>query len=454
MEDIAEYIDRHFEEYVQRLAFLCSFETLAAERRGFEEGAARVASMFEAIGGNPRIIPYEGTPYVVTHMPGTGDHTLAFYNHFDTYPIGPLSAWETPPFELTRRDNRLIGRGACDNKGNIVARLSAVEAYKAVRGELPMNILFFQDAEEEIGSPTLGKFINHHTDILQADGWIWEAGGKDASDRLEIFLGAHGILYVNLEVTTAAESIHGSYAGSFPNAIWRLVWALNTIQDEQGRVRIPHFYDAVQPVTAEMRDLLASLPVDLEQLRNKLRIADWPENVPENRLSVMEQQYVAPYASIIGMGGGHQAEGVGIILPHRANARLGFFLVPDQDPDDLLTLLRDYLIDQGFGDVKITVEATLPPAGTPPTAGLARCLAETAAGIYDPTPAVFPSMRGISPMGYITKPFGVPVMGTGVGYIDSRIHQPNENIRIEDFVQNIKLMAAFIESAASVEDWG
>jgi acetylornithine deacetylase/succinyl-diaminopimelate desuccinylase-like protein len=440
--------------YIERLAYLCSHETLAAEYRGIQEGAERVASMIELAGGRPRLIAYGDTAYVVTRIQGASARTLGFYNHFDTYPTEPHSAWDTPPFELSRREDYLFARGACDNKGNIIARLAAIEAWQAIRGELPVSILLFQDAEEEIGSPTLGSFIQNHEDMLRADSWIWEAGSKDGNDRLEVFLGAHGILYVDLEVVTAAEDLHGSYAGSFPNAIWRLVWALNTIMDSQGNILIPEFYESVQEASLEARDLLNNLPVDLDLLRSTLKIMDWPGSLAKDRLKVLEQQYIAPFASIIGIAGGHQADGVGIILPHRANARLAFFLVPNQKPDEILTLLRSYLDAEGFQDVQIKTEATLPPSWTQPASGIVRRMAESIDRVYDKPGVFYPSMRGISPMGYITDLYGVPVIGTGVGHLHSRIHQPNENIRIRDFVENIKLMTALIDSLGNSEqDW-
>jgi acetylornithine deacetylase/succinyl-diaminopimelate desuccinylase-like protein len=440
---VFDYIDAHMGLYVERLKNLCRQQTIAVRRQGIVEGAERLASLLREVGAEPQLVPVGETTYVVTRLPSTAQRTLGFYNHFDTHPPEPLELWETPPFEPTVRDGVLYARGASDNKGNVVARICAVEAYRQVCGELPLSVIFLHDGEEEIGSPNMAAFLDAHGDLVEdADGWVWEGGFKDASERLEVYLGFNGILYVELEATTAGEDLHGSHAGMVPNAAWRLVWALATLKAADEKILIDRFYDPVVPPTQEDLALLSALPVDPEALRREYQVKAWSGDSPTEE--ALRRQYLEPYLNMAGVGAGHQGEGMKVILPHYARAKLGIYLVPDQDPDEVLAQLRAHLEARGFGDLRVTPLAKMPPSRTAASTGLSQTVVRLIGDLYENPAVLYPIMPGASPMGHLTGRFGVPGVSTGVGYVNSRIHQPNENVRIHDFVQGIKLMAALI----------
>lgn len=444
MHDVFDFIDTHVEDYLERLKHLCRQQTLAVRRQGIAEGAERLAAMLSDIGAEPQCVPVGETTYVVTQVSGAGDRTLGFYNHFDTHPPEPLEAWDSPPFEPTVRGGALYARGASDNKGNVVARICAVDAYQRVRGQLPLNVIFLHDGEEEIGSPHMPAFLDRHADLVRhADGWVWEGGFKDANERLEVYLGFNGLLYVELEVTTASEDTHGSHAGLVPNAAWRLVWALSTIKSADESILINGFHDAVIPLTTEELALFRDLPIEPEAIKKQLRIDRWAGDSSTDE--ALERQYLQPYINIAGIGAGYQGEGMKVILPHRAVAKLEIYLVDSQDPDEVLTQLRAHLDTHGFEDVRIRPLAKIPPSRTSASAGLAQVLVELIGELYEDPAVLYPIMPGATPMGYFTGRFGVPGVSTGVGYVNSRIHQPNENVRIRDFVQGIKLMAVLID---------
>ncbi len=445
MQEIFDFIDAHANLYLERLKFLCRQQTIAVRRQGITEGAHHLATILREIGGQPQLLTVGETTYLLTRLSGSGEKTLGFYNHFDTHPPEPLEAWETPPFEPTLRDGALYARGASDNKGNLVARICAIDAYIKVRGQLPINVVLLHDGEEEIGSPNFAAFLNRYTDQLKdVDGWVWEGGFKDTNEQLEVYLGFNGILYVELEVITAAEESHGSHAGMIPNAAWRLIWALNSLKDMNEKITIRDFYRSVIPAAPDELDLLKSITFNLEEFRRLFRV---------NRLAgdsslhdALERQYLYPYINIAGVQAGSAGEGMEVILPHRAMAKVEIYLVPNQDPDDMLMQLRSHFDTCGFADVQINPLAKMPPSRTSPSVGLARAVVDLIGRLYEKPAVLYPIMPGASPMGYITGRFGVPGVSTGVGYANSRIHQPNENVRIHDFIQGIKLIAALVDS--------
>jgi acetylornithine deacetylase/succinyl-diaminopimelate desuccinylase-like protein len=444
MEDVFGFIDAHAEEYIEHLKHLCRQQTVAVRRQGIAEGAERLATLLEEIGADPMRVSVGETTYVVTHLEGVSDRTLGFYNHFDTHPAEPLEAWDSPPFGPTIRDGALYARGASDNKGNVVARIAAVDAYRRVRGQLPLNIVFLHDGEEEIGSPNMASFLDEHGQLVSdVDGWIWEGGFKDEDERLEVYLGFNGLAYIELEAITAGEETHGSHAGLVPNAAWRLVWALSTIKDSDQTVTVEGFYDSVELPTQEELELFKNLPLDPESLKARFQIEHWAGR--SSAQEALNRQYFQPYINISGMGAGYQGRGMKVILPHKAMAKLEVYLVCNQDPDQVIEELRRTLDANGFDDVRMHVVAKMPPSRTPASSGLARAVVDLVDRLYESTPVLYPIMPGATPMGYFTGRFGVPGVSTGVGYANSRIHQPNENVRIKDFVQGTKFIAALID---------
>ncbi len=444
MEDVFAYIEQHADEYLERLIHLCKQQTVAVRRQGISEGAQRLAGILEDIGAQPQVIPFEETSYVITRIPGESDKTLGFYNHFDTHPPEPLEAWESPPFDPVVRGNALYARGACDNKGNVIARICAIDAYQKVRGRLPVNVIFFHDGEEEIGSPNMGAFLDQHGDMVrEANGWMWEGGFKDPNERLEVYLGFNGLVYVELQVKTSTEDTHGSHAGLVPNAAWRLAWALNAIKGADEKILIRGFYDAVVPPDDDQLALLHALPIDERIVKDQYHIQQMAGG--SSFSEAFERQYLNPFINISGFGAGYQGDGMGVILPHSAAAKLEIYLTPNQDPQEVVKQIRTHLDACGFEDVECKVLVTMPPSRTKPSAGIAKTVVELVNELYENPAVLYPIMPGASPMGHFTQRFGVPGVSTGVGYANSRIHQPNENLRIRDFIQGIKLMAALLD---------
>ncbi len=214
---------------------------------GIKECAALTGELLRKRGFEVEIYPTQGAPIVYAERAGRSEKTLIIYNHYDVQPAEPLELWESPPFVPTLRDGRLFGRGVSDDKAQITGRLFAIDALLNADGELPCRVKWVIEGEEEVSSLHLQGFVNSHRELLKADACVWEFGGVDFRDHPVEYLGLRGICYVELSVETASQDVHSGLGGSiFPNAAWRLVWALNSLKGPDERIRIPGFYDKVQ----------------------------------------------------------------------------------------------------------------------------------------------------------------------------------------------------------------
>ena len=215
---------------------------------------------------------------VYGELKGGSPKTVLCYNHYDVQPAEPFELWDSPPFEATQRDGKLFGRGVGDDKGHIVCRLGAIDALKAVLGEVPCSVKFLIEGEEEIGSGSMPAFIEQHADMLKSDGCLWEFGGVGYDGRPQIFLGMRGDFYVELRCKLLAHDAHSGLGGSlFPNAAWRLVWALNTFKDQNERILIPGWYDDVRGPTAKRHGAARASSLGRRAAQGQLRIEGLPQ---------------------------------------------------------------------------------------------------------------------------------------------------------------------------------
>jgi len=426
-------VDRHLvehrDEWMEELRALCAIPSVSARHEGIDECAALVARMLERRGFAVTVSPTPGHPIVLGHAGGRNrGRTLLFYNHYDVQPPEPLELWESPPFELTERDGSVYARGSKDDKGELVCRLAALDAVKAVTGSYPCDVTWLAEGEEEIGSPHLPDWVEANQEALRADAAIWEEGGIELDETPIVRLGARGLLYVELSVETLSRDAHSGQANLLPNAAWRLVWALASLKGPDERVLIPGFYDAVRQPTEREEELLRAMPKGAADVTSEFGLEQLLGGVTD-----VNRAYFSPTANLAGVGGGYQGEGSKTVIPARAMAKLDFRLVPDQDPHDIHRKLRAHLDAGGFQDIAIEVLGAERPGITDPDAAVVKLNGEIGAEVYGKPPRVTPLTGGTTPM-YLFTERGVPVVAPGVGWgAMNRAHSPNEFMRLKDF---------------------
>lgn len=446
IQNIDLYLESQLEASLSELKTFCSQPSIAAQNIGMDESSQMVLTMLESRGFSGKIYKTEGYPVVVAERNGLIDKTLLFYNHYDVQPPEPLDLWTSPPFEPQERDGKVFGRGISDDKGHFTSRLLAIDALLHENEELPCNIKFILEGEEEIGSVHLPEFIKNHQDLLSADGCIWEFGGVDHRDVPMQYLGLRGICYVELSVTTAQMDVHSGLGGSiFPNAAWRLVWALNSLKDSQEKILLPGFYDDVVPPTTRDIAMLAALPPVAEEYRSRYGIneflKDYPDETALKLASVFE-----PTCTICGLTSGYQGKGSKTVLPAQASAKVDFRLVPDQTPRKVLEQLRRHLDEEGFSDIKIEFLGGEPAARTDPDHPFVKMVVETSTEAFGQQMELVPMVGGSGPNYEFVHILKLPVVTTGIGYPGGNAHAPDENIRIDLYLKGAKHVARIIQA--------
>lgn len=444
------YLEAHLMESIAELSQLVAQPSVSAQNWGLRECAVLVGEMIRQRGFAVEIFETGGAPVVYAERAGKSDKTLIIYNHYDVQPAEPLELWKTPPFEPAVRDGKLYGRGVNDDKGHITSRLFAIDALLDEDGELPCRVKWVLEGEEEVSSVHLHQFFEEHSHKLAADACIWEGGGVDHEDRPDQVLGMRGICYVELSAETASQDVHSGLGGSiFPNAAWRLVWALNTLKGPDERIRIPGFYDRVRKPSARDIELMAALPDSAHDYHTRYGIQNFLGGLTggvELRLAAVFQ----PTCTICGLTSGYQGPGSKTVLPAKASAKIDFRLVPDQTPEEVLALLQAHLVAEGFGDIQVKLLGGEGPARTDPDDPFVKLVVDTSTDIYGASMLMVPMIGGSGPSAVFQQYLKVPIVSTGAGHPGAQAHAPNENLRIDLYLKAarhiVKIMKEFGDS--------
>jgi acetylornithine deacetylase/succinyl-diaminopimelate desuccinylase-like protein len=430
------YLIKHMDKSIGELMRLVAQPSVGAQNLGILECATLVADMLKKRGFTTEIISTEGAPVVFGERKGKSEKTLLFYCHYDVQPPEPLELWETPPFEPSLRDGKLYGRGVSDDKGHLTARLFAIDALLSELGDLPCNVKFIIEGEEETSSVHLHQFVRENLARLKADACIWEFGGVDHEETPIQYLGLRGICYVELSVETANIDVHSGLGGSiFPNAAWRLVWALASLKGPDERIRIPGHYDRVTPPTTRDIELMALLPETSQVYIQQYGVRSFIKGL-SGGVELRVEEVFTPTCTICGLTSGYQAAGSKTVLPAKASAKVDFRLVPNQNPEEVLQSLREHLDAEGFEDVKIEYLGGEIPARTDPDDPFIGLVCDTAKEVYGKEMKLVPLSGGSGPNGPFVHDLGLPVATAGLGHPDGRGHAPNENIRLDLYLKH------------------
>jgi acetylornithine deacetylase/succinyl-diaminopimelate desuccinylase-like protein len=416
------------------------------------EGCAEwVSQRLQKAGLESRLVPTAGNPVVLGHSPRRPDRkTVLIYGHYDVQPADPLNLWETPdPFEPVLRDGRVIARGATDNKGQILAHILGVEQALARSGELPVNVIFLIEGEEETGSPHLETFLRDNAAELAADVVTVSDTTMVALNTPTFTYGLRGIVCLEIRITGPAVDLHsGIFGGSVENPATVLSRLIGGMHDENCRIAIPGFYERVQEVHEWERKLWSILPI---------RDKDWlattgsPALSGEAGFSTLERVWARPTAEVDGLNSGYQGEGPKTIVPSKAIGKLSFRLVPDQTPDEIREKVVAYLKNRCPKTVRMEIihQHSGKPYLVNPDSGYGRAANQALERTFD-RKTLFIREGGSIP---ITQSFKdvlhLDTLLLGLALPDAKAHSPNENFPVENFEAGIRLNQNLLEALAA-----
>lgn len=441
-----EHKDQILDELIEFVR-IPSVSTDPEKKTEMQRAAQWVANQMHSLGfENVKILPTARHPVVYGESlkAGSDKPTVLIYGHYDVQPAEPLELWGTPPFEPTKHGENLYGRGASDMKGQVVASLKAVEAY-AHTGDLPINVKFIIEGEEEIGSPSLEKFLTENKDLLSCDFAINPDTGMIGADTPTITYGLRGLAYFELRVTGPEHDLHsGIFGGAVHNPAQALCELIAGMHDGNGRVTLPGFYDSVRSLDDEERAELARLPLDETFY---LKQTGAPELFGETGYTAYERVGARPTLEVNGLLSGFTEEGSKTVLPAKAMAKISMRLVPDQNPDEVYQQFKRYLEENAPPTIRWELEdlnqgdAAITDCTMPGVVALSQAMEAT----WGKKPVYKREGGSVPVVAQMQKILGIESVLTGFGLPDDNLHAPNEKIHLPTFFNGIDTFIRYLD---------
>ena len=457
MQNVIDYLGENEPRFVRELCDYLRFPSVSAQshhRSEVEAAACWLVEHCQSIGLDARLCPTDGNPVVVAQTPrntsASSRRRLHFlvYGHYDVQPAEPLELWKSPPFEPRIEGRSLFARGACDNKGQHFAHLKAVEAYLKTNTELPCDLTFVVEGEEEVGSKSLGPFLKKHQAELCCDAIVISDTGIPDLKHPALTYALRGICAMEAKVHGPSRDLHsGIYGGSVDNPALALCQLLARLRDKNGRITIPGFYDDVIPLSAYERKQLARIPHNDAAYRKFLGV---PKLFGERGYTPQEQRTARPTLEINGLTSGYQGEGSKTIIPAWASAKLTFRLVPNQTPQRIRKLVAQHLKRLCPPTVRITVEGGHggEPYLVPPTGSLAQAALRTLKSAFGCEPVLLREGGSIPILTDFKKILGVDALMLGLALPDDNPHSPNEKFSLDAFAKGMRMGALLWQELA------
>ncbi len=446
-----QYVSQQHDRFVEEFAQFIAVPSVAAQNRSITEMATLVADRFRQLGAAVTVFETPASPVVYAELgPQDAARTLMIYNHYDVQPEDPADLWASAPFDLTIREGKMIGRGTSDDKGELLSRIQAVEAWLKTQGELPVRIKWVAEGEEEIGSVHLGEWVRAHADLLQADGILWEGGGYDEEGRMTFGLGGKGLAYFELHCQGPSHDLHSSVAPMVVNPAWRLVWALSTLKDHNDNITLDGYMEHLRPLTDDEWARIDAVPMPFEAMRRRWGISGWLQDLDDH--GARRRYLGAPTITICGIHSGYGGAGSKTVLPAEASCKLDFRLVDGLTPALAEKLLREHLDRRGFADITITALGREEFAASAPGSLVERTAVAASEQTWNKTPIMLPWYAGSGPVHQLSTVLDIPVVFAGTTWHpDARAHSPNENIFVKDYFESMRFTAAFLDLFATLE---
>jgi acetylornithine deacetylase/succinyl-diaminopimelate desuccinylase-like protein len=451
------YLDEHETEHMEALKELLripSVSALPAHAPDINRAAEWVAARLRSIGlPEVELLPTEGAGPAVFGRWHVADNrpTALIYAHYDVQPGDPFDLWETPPFEPVVRDGAIYARGATDDKGGLLGAVNGIEAYTRTVGGPPINLIFLFEGEEEIGSPTLPKLVAAEKDRLACDVIFSADGGMYGPDNLSLSLSSKGMAACQIDLRTAATDLHsGQYGATVPNAPRALAQLLATLHDDDNRVAVAGFYDAVRPYSAEDRAEIARTPFDERGYMADIGVT---ELVGERGFTPRERAGSRPTLDINGIWGGFQGDGTKTVTPCEAHAKITCRLVKNQEPVQILDLIERHVAANTPPGATVTVTrfgGSARPFEIPRDNPYLTIAADVLTEIGGKEP-LYTREGGTLPIAEVfQRELGADMVFFAWGMPDCRAHAPNEVMKLEHYRAQANGYASLLEKLAEM----
>ncbi len=450
---VAAYLIEHRDRYVEELKSLLRIPSVSADSR--HRGDVRQAAEFVhdqllVAGCTAEIVETAGHPIIYgewTHAPGAP--TVLVYGHYDVQPPDPLDQWVTPPFEPTVREGHIYARGATDDKGQMYTHIKSVEAWLQTVGQLPVNVKFVIEGEEEVGSDNLDRFLRAEQARCRCDVAVVSDTAQYGPGIPAITYGLRGIVACEVLLTGPAQDLHsGVFGGAIANPVNVLARLIASLHRPDGKIQVPGFYDAVIPLTAQERSNFAALPFSESEFAKSVGVSGTSGEVG---FTTLERRWARPTCDVNGITGGYQGEGPKTIIPARASAKITCRLVPNQQPQSILHDLEAYLRAQLPPGIALEFKAqhgcpaALCDLNSPYMAAASRAVATG----FGKEPVLMREGGTIPVVGSFKEILGVDTLLLGWGQNTDNLHSPNERFSLEAFHQGIHASAALWQELAA-----
>ncbi len=457
MDDILSHIDENLDAGLARLFELLRIPSISAQKAHAQDcrkAALWACDILGAMGFTTRLSETAGLPGVIAqhHGAGTGAPHVLFYGHYDVQPADPIALWHSDPFDPQivdgPRGKRIVGRGAVDDKGQVVSFFEACRAHLAVTGTLPVRLTILLEGEEECGSPSLAELLKNERETLAADFVLVADTNMWNFETPAITTSLRGLAAVEVTIQGPSRDLHsGLFGGIALNPINALTRVLGDLHDDQGNVRIPGFYDGVRPVSEEMARSWASLGFDAESFLGDVGLTT---AAGEHGQSPLAQLWARPTADINGIYGGYQGDGPKTVIPSEATAKLTFRLVPGQDPQKIVGNFERFVNERLWPDAKASFQyfGAAPGFAVSPSAPFMQAAQVALEAEFRKPAALIGCGASIPVVEAFKTHLGLDTLLAGFGLDDDAIHSPNEKFEVACFHRGARAHARLLQAFA------
>jgi acetylornithine deacetylase/succinyl-diaminopimelate desuccinylase-like protein len=454
LQEVLRYLDDHQDDHLKQLCEFLKIKSISTQPE-FRDDIRRAVDFLESeltnLGLHPEVIETEGHPLVYAQSAQReGLPTLLFYGHYDVQPVDPVELWDSPPFEPSLKDGWINARGASDDKGQMFSHIKAIEGFIRTGADLPVNIKLIFEGEEESGGKAIFAYTKEHSAKLACDMVVISDTHLYDEQTPAICTSLRGLCYMEVVVTGPAMDLHsGIFGGAVRNPADALCRILSQLKDEQGRVRIPGFYEDVIVVSEEIRNEMLQLGHSDDVLKGETGVGAL---FGESGYTSLERMWIRPTCDVNGIWSGYTGLGAKTVIPATASAKVSMRLVPNQDPERIASAFSAYVQDICPEGVSVAVHrlGCAKPVQLPRDSALVLA-GKTALEKGFGHKAVFIGDGGSIPIvGTFQEYLHVPVLLLGYGLLTDNIHSPNERFKITHYYRGIRTTALLLGEVAGL----